>query len=382
MEQVLGKIYKSTLKFLTPLSLEDVYRVVVNEAMRLVKAEIGTIILAENGQLRRAYASDPFLYTIKPRKKGYIYRVYKTGKAQFLTRKQISEIHPEIQKMQVRSDIITPLSYQKKSIGVLSVMSTKRGSFSKQDLHVLQLFVPLATLAIIKNRLYNETREALETRDLFISMASHELKTPLTTLAICAKILKNKVEKGEELDEKLTDGILKEVKRLTKLTNELLQVRQIHSGKMHYSFERCDVREIVKEAISDFYTHNGKRKIVLKDSLNKNNTINADRDKFLQLFTNLLANAAKFSPPTFPITVDVRYKKPYITILVKDNGKGISKKDLPHVFDRFYRGSNHRHEGMGIGLYLAREIVEEHGGKITVQSKINKGTTVAVSLPE
>jgi transcriptional regulator with GAF, ATPase, and Fis domain len=160
MEKSLGKVYKSALKFLIPLSLEETYKIIVSEALKLVDGDYGSISMIKGRRLERAYASSATLFKIEPRKKGYTYGVYKSRKAIVLKRRRLTGIHPELKKLNVRSDILIPLVNRGNSIGVLTVLSIKK-FFRKRELELLQLFGPLATLAISKAVLYDELDKAL-----------------------------------------------------------------------------------------------------------------------------------------------------------------------------------------------------------------------------
>lgn len=381
MDHNLDKVYKSTLKFLVPLTPEETYSTIAKEAMKLVGAQIGSILLEENGLLKRIYSTDEELYKIVPRKRGYTYRVFRSNHAKFLTREQIARIHPEIKETQIRSDIIIPLSYQRKAIGVLSVLSKRKKNFTEQDLNTLKLFGPLATLAIRKTQLYDDTRKAVETRDLFISMASHELKTPLTTINVYAQLIQKKLSIGNKFEPRWIDTILKEIKRLTNLISELLQVDQIKTGKLNYDWQECDLTEIVERSVRDFKLSHTKHKVIYENSESNNIFIIGDVDKLLQVITNLMNNSAKFAKENTAITVSLKKNLQTVELCVKDQGKGIHKKDIPHIFEGFYRGSEDTNEGMGLGLFLAKKIIEKHNGEVKVKSKVNQGTSFIIKFP-
>lgn len=378
----LEKIYKSTLKFLNPLNAQETYKVVVEEAMHLVSGEIGTILLESNGTLSRVYASDPSLYSITPRPDGFMYTAYKTNKSKRLTVKQIASIHPEIKQTVARSDIIVPLSYKNKAIGVISVMSSNDRHFTARDLKVLEMYAPLATLAIRKTQLYDETSQALATRDLFISMASHELRTPLTTVYAFLQLMKLKVSEGERLEEQWIDTVVHETERLRNLVNELLQVDRIKEGKLKYEWRNCNILDIVNRAVNNFVANFPGRDVIVNDLSNTNPIlIYADFDKLIQVLINLLTNAAKFSDKKSRIEIRIAIEEEDLLIDITDYGNGIPEKDLSKIFNGFYRGSNNQHEGMGLGLYLTKSIIDEHNGNIAIKTKVSKGTTVFLRLP-
>lgn len=382
MNTILKKINDSALKFLSSLTPEETYKVIVNEAVRLTGGRYGSILLESDRELKRIYTSLPNKKHFAPRKKGDSYEVYKTNKSKIFEVKDVIEHHPELAFALGSSDIMVPLSYQNKAIGVLTVLSKQNKRFTKVDLEALNVFAPFATLAIKKTQYYSEMEQALETRDLFISMASHELKTPITTINVYTQLIKRKLLGNQQLETKWIDPLLNEVTRLTKLINELLQVNQIKTGELQYEWKECSLKEIIGRAVNDFtITH---KEVVIKfnNHLNEGkDTIWGDYDKILQVIINILNNAVKFSPKYSEIIISARQTTLNTIIEIQDHGKGISKKDLRYIFDRFYRGEKNKHEGMGLGLYLTKKIIDMHNGEISVASTLNVGSTFKLTFP-
>ncbi len=383
MDKTLEKIYNAALKFLVPLSIEETYETIVKEAIKLVNAVNGSILLEQYGVMRRVYASRPTLYDFQPRKRGFAYKVYSSKMPRVVPVRQIAKVHPEITRTKAQYDVFIPLSYKNQTIGVLTVMSQNDKSQSKRDLNILKLFGPLATLAIIKTQLYDETTTALKIRDLFISMASHELKTPVTTITLYTQLVQRTLAGGVMPDKKWIDTLAAEVERLSKLINELLHVDQARDGNFTFYFRNCSLREIILRAIRDFATIHSDYQIIFDDKTDHSkDTVHVDFDKLLQVMFNLLNNAAKFSKPGSAIIVRLENSASIARLCVQDSGKGITKEDLPHIFDRFYRGSGNTHEGMGLGLYLTKQIIDAHKGNIYVDSQVGKGTTIEILLPK
>src|SRR5690606_9994779 len=149
-EQLLEKVYLASLSFLQPESLEETYKVIVDEAMKLVQGELGSIFLAEKGQLIRVYATTPEFYKVIPRKNGFTYGVFKSRKPKVLSAVDMESAHPEFKIIGTRSDIMIPLFLNDKSMGVLTIMSKQDANFTTEDMNMLKLFGPLASLAIHK----------------------------------------------------------------------------------------------------------------------------------------------------------------------------------------------------------------------------------------
>lgn len=381
---VLEKIHNAGLKFLVPLNLQETYKLIVQEAMKLVHAEMGSVYIYEKGELQKVYASNPLLYQIKPRKKGITYSVFRSRKPEILTSDSIQKIHPEFRDTLARSDIIVPLAYKNKSVGVLTVMSKKNNFFSRKDLEVLKLFSPMASLAIKKNQLYEEAKLALESRDLFISMASHELRTPLTAINGYSQLLFSKLggSNNNSKEAQWSEQLYYECVRLNLLINDLLEINKIRTGEFLYNFKECKVEEILQRAINNISFMYPQRKISFDDRNKEKDTyIIADFDKILQATVGILDNAFKFSDPDTGVFLELDSDKKNAIIKIQDFGVGVETQDLPHIFDNYFIGKNHSREGMGLGLFLAHNIIKRHHGLINLTSKRNKGTKVVIKLP-
>lgn len=383
MKSRLEKIYKSALKFLVPLTPEETYKTIVHEAVKLTGARYGSILLEKEGALYRAYTSFPPLYNIVPRKKGVTYRVFRSNKPHIEKVKDIIPIHPIMGETRATVDLMMPLSYHEKPIGVLAILSKPKKTFTKNDIDTLKAFAPFATLAIQKSQAYAETKTALETRDLFIAMASHELKTPLTTINVYIQLMQKKINSGEKIETRWVETLLKEVKRLTKLVRELLQVDQIKIGKFQYEWNTIRMHEVIGEAIKNVHANFPNHSIdFTNNTKDGQDIVHGDFDKLVQAFINILNNSAKYSSKNSPIYVSMSSNDSHIALDVTDYGKGIAKEELPKIFERFYRGTGSQHEGMGLGLFLTKQIIDDHRGTITIDSELNKGTTIRISLPK
>ncbi len=226
-------------------------------------------------------------------------------------------------------------------------------------------------------------RKRLEQRkDEFISIASHELKTPLTSIKGYVQILERIVQQMG--DEKLNSYIQKTntyINRLNSLIVDLLDVSKIQSGKLSLDYANFKVQELIEEVLEGIQQTNRSYKIIQTGSADT--LINADKHRLEQVFTNLLTNAIKYSPQSKKVVLSIEKKKENIQVSVQDFGIGISKKEQSKIFDRFYRAETvaKRFSGLGIGLYISYEIVERHGGKMWVESEVGKGSTFFFSIP-
>ena len=377
----LKHLYISGLKLLAPHSLEETYTVIGQEAINIVGGDESRIILKTGKHLKTVFDSSKALRQIKLRKNGYTQIAVTENKAFVVSAKGMGH-HPELAQQGMKSGIFIPLGFEDSVIGVLIVRSHHKATFSNTDLELLKLFGSMASMAIQKTQAYEEAEEALRKRDLFIGMAAHELRSPLTPLRIYAQVIENMLATEKMPPANIGEKLVEEVSRLTKLVNELLQVKQISKGKLQYTFETCYLHEIINAAIKNFQFAHPERYIHFVNAITDDSAfLYGDFDKLLQVTTNILNNAAKYSPQTSTITVYLEKHDHHFTLRVKDEGIGIDKKDLPHIFSEFYRGKDSQADGMGLGLFLTKKIITKHKGKIMIESKKHHGTEVTITLP-
>lgn len=218
----------------------------------------------------------------------------------------------------------------------------------------------------------------------FIAMVSHELKTPLTSLNGYIQVLQSKLgPQQNSLISTVLDKARKQVGKMIGLISGFLNVSRLEAGKIHLEITRCDMAALIKEIESDILINNQSQNIIFDPV--ETTWMNVDREKIELVITNLISNAIKYSPVDATIQVAcVPGDGDSVIVRVKDNGIGIKAEDQLHVFDRFYRVENKQTTsiaGFGIGLYLCKEIVERHGGKIWVESKFGQGSTFSFSIP-
>ncbi|MEO8961771.1 MAG: PAS domain S-box protein [Ginsengibacter sp.] len=228
-----------------------------------------------------------------------------------------------------------------------------------------------------------EIKEQEHEKDYFISMASHELKTPLTTIKGYVQMLQIKHEKSPDtfLQNSLKT-IDKQTNTLTKLIAELLDVSKIKSGGLNFNKEYFEITGLVNEIVSEVKQINPDFQIpvIAEEKV----MVFADRDRIGQVLINFLTNAVKYSPNSKTVQIACSVKDNKLIVAVKDFGIGIRKKDQTRVFERFYRveGTNEStFPGFGIGLFIASEIIRRHDGKIKVKSEYGKGSVFSFELP-
>jgi len=243
------------------------------------------------------------------------------------------------------------------------------------------------TLDITAQKEVETAQKALEQRkDEFISIASHELKTPITSLKGFTQLLLRSVRTDAPAalpqQELLLQRMEQQIDRLTHLVTELLDVSKIQTGNLHYIWEPIEIDAFMRDIIEAMQQTASTHRLYLHGSTNA--TINGDAERLRQVFTNLLSNAIKYSPHAQRVDIHLEKYTQTIAVLVRDYGLGIPPSQQDKIFDRFYRVLSHERRyvpGLGMGLYITRQIVEEHGGTIHVESQEGEGSTFTVTLP-
>ena len=373
-------VYDSLIRCLSPQTENEAYKTVGEEAMKLVNAKYSSILIFKNGLLQRVWASSPILFIIQPRKKGYLYKIFKEKKERLFKSAEVESVHPQFKLLEVGSSIGIPLKHGNEIIGVLSVMSDKKNSFSMKELQILKYFEPVITLTIKKAIIFSKLQKAIQSRDTFISLAAHELKNPLTAAFLYTQLAIDQTSKGETPSMEILERILNEERRIKSMIDDLLDIGHVKSGNLNYKMVKCEIQEIINQAEIIFRSNFPYHHFYIKKCEGKH-YVKGDQSKLIQAIVNLLNNAAKYSVKGSSIYLNLKQESNYLGITIKDQGIGIPENDLQQIFKPFYRSKNANREGLGLGLYLVKNIIDKHKGKIEIQSKVSKGTAVSISLP-
>ena len=254
------------------------------------------------------------------------------------------------------------------------------GKFTKEHESLVSSIAAQAAIGIDNAKLYEEAKVLNDKKDEFIGLASHELKTPLTSVSAYLQIL-HRIETNET-SKKFVNKTIHQVKKLISLVNDLLDVSKIEAGKMQLATEEFEIEAVVVDAIELIQQSNIDYQIILESKVH-GLKINGDPHRIEQVLINLLTNAIKYSPKANKVEVFLSNTKDEVTIGVKDYGLGIAADKLTQIFSRFFRieGNDPGISGLGIGLYLTRQIIDRHNGKIWIESEPGKGSTFWVTLP-
>ena len=276
----------------------------------------------------------------------------------------------------------------------------RQKALEKADRELMEFTMSLEDQIDKRTRKLQEALEKLrvldKAKDEFLSLITHELKTPLTSITACAEALRSDVPLPERTHDKFLRIIQDEAERLTRLINEVLEYSRISAGKMPFSFEKIDLVDMVERSVLQHRPGADQKGIslffVLPEMIDPRLcTVNADPDRIQQVLANLLTNALKFtlSGGAVQVKIDILQKSicgrqsNFARVQVSDNGIGIDPQDRIKVFERFAQAGeiDHHSEGTGLGMPIARGIVREHGGKIWFTSVPGKGTTFYFTLP-
>ncbi|WP_438025946.1 ATP-binding protein [Sorangium sp. So ce233] len=396
----LAQLTEATLRIHRSLSLNELIQRTTDEARALLDANVAVARLAARGVTQRSmtgvslseeYAAREDRDGIREIAFGLIERRSTSVR---LTEEEIasdptcadvlsrapSELHP-------RSLLAAPLRGRDgQCIGSIQLLDRRDGPFVESDEVLLTQLAQSASVALENARLYNEAQAATRARDDLLAIVSHDLRNPLNTIAITASLLRSDLlqrKDGEEDDAvQLVDRMDRGIQRMTRLIEDLLDASRIEAGRLVVSprVERGGalVREAL-EAAASLAEAKGCR--VTQGPLDAGLEVLADRDRVLQVFSNLLGNALKFTPKGGIVSVSLCRMADLARFSVADTGPGIPPEHQPHLFDRYWKASQESRTGAGLGLYIARGIVEAHHGTVAVESTPGHGTTIHFSLP-
>ncbi|WP_437821538.1 AAA family ATPase [Sorangium sp. So ce1078] len=291
-----------------------------------------------------------------------------------------------IREIGAHSAIFVPLVARGQPIGALSVVSSvPERRYGDADLELVQEVARRAAIAIDNARLYSAAQEAIRMRDEFLTVATHELNTPLTSLTLSLESMDRAARSGRPWDpqaiSRQIDRALRQATRLTRLNNQLLDVSRIHADRLPLEIEEVNLGSVVREVVARLKLDLERAgcSVSLRDS---GRVVGLwDRSRVDQIVTNLLANAIKFGAGK-PIEVSLGEEAGAARLSVRDHGIGVDPLRQRQIFERFERAVSDRHYGgLGLGLYISRRIAEAHGGSIRVQSALGAGATFIVELP-
>ena len=329
----------------------------------------------------RRYPPDPNAATGVP-------NVMRTGKSELYAEipdalLEVGAIDAEhlriLRELELKSVLMVPLTARGRTLGVITLIYAESGRrFDASDLAFAEELARRAAIAVDNARLYKQAQDAVQLRDDFLSIASHELNTPLTPLKMQLAMLRDRPAPPEKLRSRL-DVAARQVDRLTKLVSQLLDVSRIAAHRLSIEPEPTDLVELLHDVV-DRQREVAPTVSILFDAP-PSAMGHVDAARIEQVLTNLLSNAVKYGEKK-PVHVTLTADAGHATIAVRDSGIGIAPDKQARIFDRFERAVSSRHYGgFGLGLWISRQIVDASGGHIVVASEPGKGSTFTVVLP-
>jgi PAS domain S-box-containing protein len=282
------------------------------------------------------------------------------------------------------SFVIVPLLARGHCLGALGAGTSRpsRRRYGPRDVSALERIASRIALAVDNARLHEELEAAVRARDEVLAIVAHDLRNPLNAIVLQAQTLRRRGDQPERRDQEPVVSIRRAVARMNQLIQDLLEVACLESGqKLSISPRELPVATVLAEAVDrhrEAATELG-RSLAVDPARESTRDVRADRARLLQVFDNLMGNAIKFSRKR--ITVGASPKGDDVLFWVTGDGTGVPAEQLPRLFDRFWQSMTADRRGVGLGLWIVKEIVTSHGGRIWVESELGVGTTFYFTLP-
>lgn len=394
-----NRLQSITESFSEALTPDQVFEVVFKQAFEAMEAATGSIVLLSEDkthlELKRlvGFPESVFkkwqrfpLSTDIP-----VSESVRTGVPMFLSSENLSkysQLEADDREEKNYAIAYLPLIIEGKSLGALTFSFPITRHFDQPQKDFMIALARQCAQAIHRSQLYDDAQKAIEVRDEFLSIASHELRTPLTPLKMqiqsVARQIKN--DQGSTLTPerliKMVETSDRQISRLSVLIDDLLDVTRISSGKLSLNKEFFSMKEMVIDVVGQ-YAHQFKHTQSVVEVVIEDDMVGFwDKVRIEQVIINLLTNAAKYAPKQ-PILTKVTTHGNIVKVQVTDKGPGITKENHERIFKRFERVSDKQNiGGLGLGLYICKQIVEAHFGKIYVESVPGSGATFTVELPK
>lgn len=286
-----------------------------------------------------------------------------------------------VRAMNPQAALFLPLIAREQLIGALTLFRTSRG-FDGDDLGFAEDLARLAALALDNARLHDTVRASLRSRDEMLGVVSHDLRNPVAAVKMLSRTLLAAGESDRTQAHESIELIFQAAEQMDALIRDLLDVNRLDAGKLAISAVPVEPSVLLTDSLQTLRPLVEEKGIALdlqiETALPK---VAADRDRIQQTLSNLVGNAIKFSPAGSKIVVVARNDSESVVFSVLDGGRGIAAGDLPRIFDRYWQSSRTDRQGAGLGLAIAKGIVEAHGGKIWIESRPGEGTIASFTLP-
>lgn len=337
--------------------------------------------------IRHAQGPDSILWRVLER--GTPVLTHNLSDAALLRAAQDADHLRILRALQLVSAMYVPLQARGRTLGVLALFTASDSGrrLGAEDLAVTEEIARRLALAVDNARLYMQTREAIRARDEFLSLASHELRNPVAAISGTAQLIE-RARQRNQLDEHLIERYMSVIQRtsahLAHLTEDLLDVGRLQEGRLPLRFGDMDLADLVRGVAAREQSRTNGAQIELSLDCDPCRIV-ADADRLEQVITNLLENARKYSPQGGSIEVQLSTVDDGIQLAVSDQGIGLPPGSAERIFEPFGRAPNATERnipGLGLGLYISRQIVERHGGRLWAESRgEGHGTIFRLWLP-
>ncbi|HMI31971.1 MAG TPA: ATP-binding protein [Candidatus Limnocylindrales bacterium] len=391
--QRITALYEAGKEISTSLSRQATLQVIVNQVTKLAGAEASLMFLydTETGEYIAEAGGGVSQENLKN---------YRFGSGEGLHGQAVRNASPVraahvaetvgveafLSELEVTSALVIPLLTNENVLGTITALRRGGRPFSADDQEVLTMFASQASIAVTNAILYERTKELDRMKSEFVAVVSHEVRTPLTSIKGSLELLGD--ERFHVLpppQRELLSICQANAERLITLINDILDFSKLESSKLSLNFESFEIGKIVPEAVDHIRNLAAIKGVSIDVHMEGSaGVVEADPMRVAQVITNLLGNAIKFSPDKGKIEVWARGTDAEVVIDVKDFGKGISQRDLSRLFQRFAQldsSTTRKAGGTGLGLVISKGIVEQHGGRIWVESAIGAGSTFSFALP-
>lgn len=364
------------------------------EALNTSMGLVGLLTPDANGLLflaSRGFDLDleQYRHTPWPLERGIIGRVARTGEMALVPDVQADPDYVTLADCSV-AQLTVPLVREEQVLGVISLAKAREDAqpFAERDVEFVRRLADHAAVAVLNAHLYEQVKAANEAKTEFMSIASHELKIPMTSIKGYAKLLQ--LSAAGSLNEQQVDFlkvISANVDRMDRLVSDLLDVSRIESGRLRLDRERVLLSELVDEVLQSVETELEARQLAVEVNVpNLLPPVWADHGRLFQVMNNLVSNAYKYTPQggRIKISAATGNSAPTVVVHIQDSGFGIPAEEQPQIFGKFFRSADSRVRdvpGTGLGLAITKSLVEMHGGQIWFESSPGQGSTFSFSLP-
>jgi signal transduction histidine kinase/HAMP domain-containing protein len=403
--RILETLYSIEKVVSQSLDLKNIFNVALSKALEVTETEAGTLYSFENNLLHLEAItglSPEFKEKALIRKigEGIPGIVAKLRKPITVDISQFPSypLLKYVEKEGLVSFIGAPLISKGKVVGAISLGTKKKRIFTNNDLDLMLSIGNVIGIAVENAGLYKDSTENFEKlqlayeelqtldkmKDDFIANVSHELKTPLISIKGYGELLHDeKIGTLSDVQKQSLQAIIRNADRLTRLINSILFISKLQAGKVEFRLESVDLDKVVEVCIADFKSMMESKSLTYEKDIAAESKVVGDRDRLIEVVTNILDNAIKFSPPEGKISIHAYKEGEFIHFTVKDRGIGIPADVIPKLFSRFYQldaSTARKYGGTGLGLYITKNIVDAFSGKIWIESEVGKGTTVHILM--